>query len=173
MIGTHFGWRTTLLAVGALASAALVGLLIGFPREAGGGLTTATLQERIAVATQPAALRVSPVTTLWAMGGYTVYTFIAPYLAAETGIEGGAIGGVLFLWGGAGFAGLLTSGFLTDRLGARRVTVVVLPTMALALSSLSASAHFLAASQAMLPVLVAVIVWGATGWGSSPRSSRA
>ena len=108
------------------------------------------------------------VTTLWAMGGYTVYTFIAPYLAAATGIEGGAIGGVLFLWGGAAFAGLLTSGFLTDRLGARRVTVVVLPTMALALLSLSASAHFLAASQAMLPVLVAVIVWGATGWGFFP-----
>jgi predicted MFS family arabinose efflux permease len=168
LIGTHFGWRTTFLAVGALASAALVGLLIGLPREAGGGLTTATLQERIAVATQPAALRVLMVTTLWAMGGYTVYTFIAPYLAAETGVEGGAIGGVLFLWGGAAFAGLLASGFLTDRLGARRVTVVVLPTMALALLSLSASAHFLAVSQAMLPVLVAVIVWGATGWGFFP-----
>ena len=151
LIGTHFGWRTTFVAVGALASAALVGLLIGLPRDVGGGLTSATLQERIAVAVQPAALRTLLVTTLWAMGGYTVYTFIAPYLAAATGIEGGAIGGVLFLWGGAAFAGLLTSGFLTDRLGARRVTVVVLPTMALALLSLSASAHFLAASQAMLP----------------------
>ena len=102
------------------------------------------------------------------MGGYTVYTFIAPYLAAATGIEGGLIGGVLFLWGGAAFAGLLTSGFLTDRLGARRVTVVVLPTMALALLSLSASAHFLGATQATLPVLVAMVVWGATGWAFFP-----
>ena len=146
----------------------MVGLLFGLSREVGRGLTTATLQERIAVVAQPAALRTLLVTTLWAMGGYTVYTFIAPYLAAATGIEGGAVGGVLFLWGGAAFAGILTSGLLTDRLGARRVTVVVLPTMALALLSLSASAQFLDAAQAMLPVLIAVVVWGATGWGFFP-----
>jgi hypothetical protein len=38
------------------------------------------------------------------------------------------------------------------------VTVVVLPATALALLSLSASAQFLDPSQAMLPVLVAVVV---------------
>ena len=148
--------------------AALAGLLFGLPRDAATGLTTATLKDRMAVVAQPAALRTLLVTTLWAMGGYTVYTYIAPYLAEATGIVGGPIGAVLFLWGGAAFAGLLTSGFLTDRIGARRVTLTVLPTMALALLSLSASAHWLDPSRALLPVLVAVVVWGATGWGFFP-----
>ena len=82
LVGTHLGWRTTFLGVAALAAAALAGLLFGLPRDAAIGLTTATLKDRMAVVAQPAALRTLLVTTLWAMGSYTVYTYIAPYLAA-------------------------------------------------------------------------------------------
>ena len=65
---------------------------------------------------QPTALvSASLATLLWAVGGYTVYTYIAPFLATVAGLEGSHIGYALFLWGAAAFAGLLIGGVATDR----------------------------------------------------------
>ena len=107
-------------------------------------------------------------TLLWAIGGYTVYTYIAPFLATVAGLEGAHIGYALFLWGAAAFAGLLAGGAATDRIGGHRVIALALPAMALTLISLSASAHYLTQAEALLPVIAAVIVWGAAAWGFFP-----
>ena len=45
---------------------------------------------------------------------------------------------------------------------------VALPVMALALISLSISARYLSVSEALLPVLIAIGIWGLTGWGFFP-----
>ncbi len=78
LIGARFGWRMTFVGVAALAAAAWVGLFLGLPRHIGAGLPTASLHERIAVVRRPAVLLALLVTTLWACGSYTVYTYIAP-----------------------------------------------------------------------------------------------
>lgn len=167
-IGNRFDWRMTFVAVAVLAAIAVAGLFIGMPRDIGRGLAATSLRERLAVARQPAALSNLLVSTLWATGAYTVYTYIAPLLATVAGFEGARIGYVLFLWGAAAFAGLLVGGLANDRIGGRRVIAIVLPLMALALVSLSASAWYLSVSDALVPVLIAVMVWGFAGWGFFP-----
>lgn len=167
-VGNHFGWRTTFLGVAALAAIASIGLLLGLPRELGAMVPTTNLRERFAVMRRPAVLVALLVTTLWGVGGYTVYTYIAPYLAVAAGIAGPDIGYVLFLWGGAAFVGLFVGGHAADRLGSARVIALALPLLAAALGSLSLFAYLLPPTVALLPILVAVVAWGLTGWGFYP-----
>jgi predicted MFS family arabinose efflux permease len=54
-----------------------VAVALGVPKEAGTGLSSATLRERVAAIRQPSALPALFVTTLSGVGGYTVYTYIA------------------------------------------------------------------------------------------------
>jgi predicted MFS family arabinose efflux permease len=168
LIGNRFGWRMTFVDVAVLAAAAAAGLLVGIPRGAGAGLSAASLRERIAVVRQPAALSALLVTTLWGIAGYSVYTYIAPYLATVAGLQQAHIGYVLFLLGASAFTGLLIGGAAVDRIGSRRVIAMVLPVLAAALVSLSVSARYLSASSALIPVLIAIAVWGITGWSFLP-----
>jgi predicted MFS family arabinose efflux permease len=172
VVGTRLGWRMTFLGVAALATIALTGLLIGLPRGIGAGLPVLALRERLAVARRPEALFALLVTTLWAVGGFTVYTFIASFLAAALGLEGTQIGYVLFVWGVAAFVGLFLGGAANDRFGAQRVIAVALPLMIVALVSLSASARYLTPASALVPVLIAISVWGMTGWGFFPAQQN-
>jgi predicted MFS family arabinose efflux permease len=167
-IGSRFGWRMTFVGVSILALIALMGLLTRIPRDIGSGLSTATLRERIAVVRQPGALPALLVTTIWGVGTYANYIYIAPYLAKVLGLEGVQIGYVLFLWGTAAFSGILSGGAANDRFGSRRVVSIALPTLGLTLASLSLSARFLTVSGAFAPVLIAVAVWGLTAWGFFP-----
>jgi predicted MFS family arabinose efflux permease len=168
LIGSHFGWRMTFIGVAVLAATALVGLHLGIPKEAATGLSAATLRERVAVIGQPAVLPALFVTTLWGVGGYTVYTYIAPFLATVIDIEGTQIGYVLFCWGAAAFTGLFIGGVINDKIGAHRAIIIALPLMAIALASLSVSAAYATPARALLPVIAAVAVWGITAWGFFP-----
>jgi predicted MFS family arabinose efflux permease len=168
VIGSMFGWRMTFVGVAGLATMAFAGLLIGMPRGIGAGLSTVSLRERIAVARQPATLGALLVTLLWAAGGYTVYTYIAPFLSTAVGLEGAHVGYALFLWGAAAFSGIFFGGLANDKVGSRRVIAATLLIMMAALASLSLSAHVLSVSAALVPVLVAVVVWGLTAWGFAP-----
>jgi predicted MFS family arabinose efflux permease len=167
-IGSRFGWRMTFFGVAILALAALAGLLTRIPHDIGSGLSTATLPKRVAVVRQPGALPALLVTTIWGVGTYANYIYIAPYLAKVVGFEGDQIGYVFFLWGTAAFSGLLFGGVANDRIGSRRVVSLALLTLALTLASLSVSAHFLSISAGVAPVLIAVAVWGFTAWGFFP-----
>jgi predicted MFS family arabinose efflux permease len=168
LVGAHFGWRSSFVGVAVLAAAAFSGLLFGMPRGIGAGLTVATLQERLGVVRQPGALLILLVTTLWAVGTYTVYTYIAPYLTTVVGLEGPRIGYVLFLWGTAAFLGLILGGVATDKIAGHHVIAIALPLLAVALTSLSVSAWFLTRTNTLVPVLVAVFVWGLAAWSFFP-----
>ena len=168
LTGAHFGWRMTFVGVAIMAAIALLGLLVGLERGIGSGLPIAVLRERVAQVRRPAALVGLLVTTLWATGGFAVYTYVATFLATVTGLEGARVGYALFAWGAAAFVGLLAGGLTSDRIGSRRVIAVVLPLFATALGTLSVSAHYLTPSQALAPVLIALMVWGTAGWGFFP-----
>ena len=168
VVGTNFGWRTNFVGIGVLALLALGGLIIGTKPGIGAGLTAATLRERLAVIGQRATLQVLVMTLIWALGNYVVYTFISVYMAEIAGFAGTHIAYVLFLWGASALAGTILGGVATDRFGSRRVILSSLPALALALASLSVSAWMLGAQQAVVPVLLAVVVWGFTSWAFYP-----
>jgi predicted MFS family arabinose efflux permease len=154
--------------VGVLALIATLGLLAGLARDVGSKLPAAGLRERLGVIRQPAVLRTLLVTTLWATGAYTVYTYIASLLYTATGIEGPYLSAVLFVCGLSAAAGIFAGGTLTDKHGAGRVIVLGLIFLALAFASLSVSATLLTKAVAVGPVLVAIVVWGLSAWAFFP-----
>jgi predicted MFS family arabinose efflux permease len=168
MIGAKFGWRAMFAGVGVLAVIATLGLLAGLTRDVGAGLPVTGLRERLGVIRRPAVMRTLLVTTLWATGAYTVYTYIAPLLYAMAGIEGARLSAVLFVWGLSAAIGIFAGGTLTDKYGARPVIVVGLLFLALAFASLSVSAMLLSKAVAVGPALVALVVWGLSAWAFFP-----
>jgi predicted MFS family arabinose efflux permease len=160
-IGHHIGWRVTFVAVAILAVIACVGLWFGIPRNAGQNLSTASLAERVAVIRQPGVLRALTVTSLWALGCYTVYTFIAPYLGNVAHLDGSQIGYMLFVWGACAVVGIFLGGVGNDKLGARAVIQLALPLLILALVGLSVA-------QSTVTVLLAMMLWGVSAWGFFP-----
>ena len=168
IIGAKFGWRAMFAGVGVLAVIATLGLLAGLARDVGSKLPATGLRERLGVVRQPAVLRTLLVTTLWATGAYTVYTYIASLLYTATGIEGPYLSAVLFVWGLSAAAGIFAGGTLTDKHGAGRVIISGLIFLALAFASLSMSATLLTKAVAVGPVLVAIVVWGLSAWAFFP-----
>ncbi|WP_454721066.1 MULTISPECIES: MFS transporter [Cupriavidus] len=168
IVGHRLGWRMTFVSVAALSAIATVGLLRGLPKHVGSGVPTATLRERLRVARQPAVLLTLLVTALWATGAYVVYTYLALFLSTVTGLEGARISAVLFLWGVAAAAGVVTGGTLNDRLGSGAVIVPMIGFSVLAFLTLSASAYGLSPVAARVPVLIAIAVWGVAHWAFYP-----
>jgi predicted MFS family arabinose efflux permease len=168
IVGHKLGWRMTFAGVALLSAIATAKLVTGLPRGIGSGIPTANLRERIAVARQPLILLTLLVTTLWATGAYTVYTYLALLLTSVAGLEGVQISMVLFMWGLAAAIGVTLGGAANDRFGPRSVVIPTILLMALAFGSLSVTASFLAPSAALMPVLVAIAVWGVTHWAFFP-----
>jgi predicted MFS family arabinose efflux permease len=168
LVGDRFGWRFTFAGVGTMALIAAVGLLIGLARNIATGLPVTSLRERIDIVRRPAVLLALLVTTLWATGAYTVYTYLASFLARAAGITGSNLGAVLFMWGIAAVFGLRMGGRLTDRFGHLPVILISLSCLALAFLSLSMSASFLPQMMAVAPILLAIVVWGVSAWSFFP-----
>jgi predicted MFS family arabinose efflux permease len=168
VIGDRLGWRMTFAGVAILAATATAGLMAGLRPGIGTGMAAVGIRERLAVARQPVVLAALLVTTLWATGAYTVYTYLAIFLTSATGIAGAQVGLVLFLWGIAAAAGLFVGGGLNDRLGHRAVIGPSLLLLALAFFSLATTAGLLSQRQALVPFLVAIAVWGVAAWAFFP-----
>lgn len=168
IVGNAAGWRTTFAGVACLALVATCGLIFGLPRGFGSGLHTATLRERLTVAKEPGVLPGLLVTTIWATGLQTTYTYLAVYLSAFTTIQGGHISSVLFAWGVAAAIGVSIGGRATDRLGAPAVLVPSLIILIVAFASLTGIAFTLSRTAAVVPVVLAVIVWGVSSWAFHP-----
>lgn len=168
LAATVLSWRMTFVGVAVLSAIALTGLWIGLPKDIGAHLPVASLRERFNVARRPAVLATLLVTTLWATGAYTMYTYLAIFLREVTGIHGAQVGYILFTWGVSAGVGVLYGGKLVDRLGARAVILPCLLLGGLSFVVLSATAHFVPTAYALAPVVLAVVVWGLTHWGFYP-----
>ena len=168
LVGTRFGWRMPFVGVAILSAIAVRGLTTGLPLGVGAGMSATSLQERMAVVRMPAVLPALSVTTFWAVGSYAVYTYIAPFMVLATGIPASRIGFVLFAWGVSAGIGLYIGGVVSDKLRPHFVISTSLPLLAIALTSLSVSAHFLAASAALIPVTIGVSLWGISSWAFFP-----
>jgi predicted MFS family arabinose efflux permease len=165
LIGDRFGWRVNFAAIGALALIATAGLLAGLPRDIAGRLPVASLRERLDVVQQPAVLLALLSTMLWATGAFTVYTYLALFLARAAGLTGLSVSIVLFAWGVAAVIGLRLGGRLTDRFG---YFPVIATSLALAFLCLSTSAVILPPDAARAPILLAIILWGVSAWAFWP-----
>jgi predicted MFS family arabinose efflux permease len=168
MVGHTLGWRMTFVGVGVMASIALAGLLFGLPRGIDSGLSAPSIRDRIAVVRQAPLLTGFLVTTLWATGAYTVYTYLTFYLAVVTQINGAHVGVIFFIWGASAVVGLFLGGTLSDRFGSRAVMIPAFAFLTLSFIGLSAIGHFLSGASALAPVAAAIVIWGMAAWGFFP-----
>ncbi|TWF47994.1 MFS transporter [Neorhizobium alkalisoli] len=168
LVGNALGWRVTFLGVGILAAIAVVALIFGLDRSVGTGMPVPSLAARVAVAKRPPVLLGLAVTLFWAIGAYTVWTYIAPYLTSVADFGPNGISFIVCLWGVGSAVGVFSGGTLSDKFGARAVMGASLVVLAVAFLTLSFTAFFLTPSQAIVPIVISVAVWGVTVWGFFP-----
>ena len=165
MVGNQFGWRATFVMVAAFGAVALAGVLYGVPR----GLpnSTATLGERLAVARHPGVLYALATTVLWAIGGFTVFTYLAIPLQG-LGFNAADISLALLIFGSAAAIGNMLGGTLADRFGPLPTAAVGLAGMATALVLLSLVLKSATPDHARYAVLLLVFGWAIAGWAFYP-----
>ncbi|MGY8664117.1 MFS transporter [Bradyrhizobium sp. UFLA05-109] len=163
-IGSLYGWRSTFAMVALLGAVALAGLLFGLPR--GLPRNAASLAERLAVARHSNVLIALLITTLWALGGFTVFTYFAVPLKS-LGFDASRISLALLVFGGAAAIGNMLGGVLADRLGTLATAALGLAGMASALILHSLVLKLLP-GQAQYAVLGAIFLWGISGWAFYP-----
>lgn len=166
-IGETFDWRTAFLADAALGAIALAAVAFGVPR--GIRPPAIPLRQRLAPLGQGTIVHALLVTVAWVAGSYTLYTYLAPYMA-NLGVAGGTFALVLALFGAGAFIGNLAGGWATDRYGAPRVLVAGVGGLALSLVGLAAAPSLPHA----LPVALALLtIWSVLGFVGLPaRQSR-
>ena len=170
LLAQHFGWRAPFLGVSALSLAALGGL--AFTLKPVRGAVSVSLAERIAIARRPDVLGVLVVTVITLTGAYGIYAFIAPYLQQSTGLTGGAIAAVLFVFGIGSAVGNLVSGSLSDRIGPRRILITVLGALTVLFALLALLPMAFPPTVARWLIVPTLMLWGFVGW-SFPSAQQA
>jgi predicted MFS family arabinose efflux permease len=165
LIGNHFGWRATFALVAVLGAIALAGLLFGLPR--GLPRTTATLGQRLAVARHGGVLVALATTMLWAIGGFTVFTYVSVPLRT-LGFDASEISFALLVFGVAAAIGNMLGGTLADRMGPVPTAAFGLAVMAAALILQSFALKFTSPEHARYIVLLLIFCWGISGWTFYP-----
>ena len=157
-IGAATNWRMTFAMIAVLGAIAVVGLLIGLPRNL--PRPVSTLTQRLEVARRPEILHGLTVTLLFATGVFSVFTYLAPLLSQAVGFDAHGISATLFLFGVAAALGNAIGGISADRFGALRTvrTSLAALTLVLALLGAAAAAHLAPA------VVIGVGLWGLLGW---------
>jgi len=168
IVGNQIAWRATFLLVAGLGAIALAGVLWrlpnGLPRQ------TATFAERLAVARREGVLVALATTTLWAIGGLTVFTYLAIPLQG-VGFSAAEISGALLVFGSAAAIGNIAGGLLADRLGPAPTSAAALAGMATALILLSAILKEADADLTRYLVLVPIFGWAICGWCFFPAQA--
>lgn len=163
-------WRLSFVMVAALAVLGFLGLAFGLPKEL--PLGSSTLAERLAVARQPRVLLALASTLVWITGAMTIYTYIAPFLAAHAGITGPALSAALVVFGVGAAIGNGLGGGLSDRFGPMRtVRLAVTGLFAIFIVTTIVAMTVPAGPVAASLFFVLIAVWGAVGWGGYPAQS--
>lgn len=156
LIGEQIGWRWTMglvVLVGVVSMAALAfrgGAMPPIPNEPGSG---------VSVVKSPQVLTGIVLAFVFGVTSLGLYTYMLP-MAGDRGLEAWGFA-LIWVWGIGGVAGSMLVGRPIDAFGSNRL----LPILATALL-----ASFIVIAFLPQPALwlIAILVWGATGWASVP-----
>jgi predicted MFS family arabinose efflux permease len=151
VVGQALGWRAAFGIVATLTIAGAVVVRFAMPADRAGA-SPAAARYRMRDAGFGQVLLVCAVTAATMLGQYAVYTYVAPLITDLIGLDVGAIGPLLFLYGIAGAAGLVVAG---SPIG-RRPTAAMAGSMALAAVALTV----IALDLSVWLSIAALAVWG-------------
>ena len=158
VLGQLIGWRPVFAIVAGLTLVGALAVWRFLPTveradaaAAAAGAPTASRIRRGDAALGPVLL-VCAVTALTMLGQYAVFTYVAPLITEVVGLDAGAVGPLLLVYGVAGAAGLVVAG---SPLASRptRAMVVAMAVAAVALIVLGVA-------PGVWPSIVALAVWG-------------
>jgi len=152
IVADQVGWR---VAYGALAAAAVlagVGVMLRTPS----GLVPprVSLADWRRTLTTPAIVVLLATTMVQVIGQFTLFPYLAAELRRVAGADAGGVAAALAVYGAAGLIGAAASQRFVGGLGAARVQVLALATMAVGLVTWALVAHNYIAAVA------AVFIWG-------------
>lgn len=150
------GYRGVFALVAVSCLAAALGVRALLPRVA--APDAVGLRARLAVAADRRVLTVLTTSVLALLAVMTVYTYIAPLLAAAAGVRGGALSLLLLGYGVGALLGNAAGGRLTDRFGSLPPLLALLPVFVLLLATLALTARTVPGAA------VALFALGAVGW---------
>lgn len=148
-------WRLSFWFVAAVGLLAFIGAWLWIPAVAGGG--AGTLQERLRLLKQRNITLALLQAILWIAGGFTVYTYISPLLMHLANMNVNGVGMILLVFGTSSVIGNIIGGFGSDHLGAKRIILIALPVLSVALISLTWSITSLTG------LGINVVFWGIAG----------
>lgn len=159
LVADSFGWRSSFWFLSVVGILACLGILKFVPRIHLSGAPS--IKARLSTFVD---LRVAPivlVSLIFNVASLGLYTYIAPILQSTSGITNIAL--YLWIWGIGGIIGAFSVGSLIDRTSsATRVMPVVLLVFMVATASISFG------GQTLWIVILAMALWGASGFASPP-----
>ncbi|GGL02913.1 MFS transporter [Mangrovihabitans endophyticus] len=156
-LGQWLGWRMALgvLAVGgACCVLALITVLPGLPAlpRDRAARTGAQLRAAVRIVRDRAVLRLCVITTVVVIGHFAAYTYVAPLVRRDGGLEGAGLSLLLLGYGGTGLlANAAVGRFVDRRPGAVLVAL---------LAAMTASVALLAPVLGVVPTVVVTLIWG-------------
>lgn len=151
LLGQAMGWRPVFAIVAGLTILGALAVWRFLPPVGSQDGATAARFRRGDRALGPVLL-VCGVTAATMLGQYAVFTYVAPLITDVIGLQAGAVGPMLFMYGVTGAIGLVVAGSPL----ARRPTVAIVVAMAVAALSLVV----LGLAPGVVASLVAFAVWG-------------
>ena len=165
-VTSYGGWHLAFLLVAFIGAFAVAGLLLNLPDGLPRGANS--LSERLQVARRADVLLALGTTALWTTGAFTLYTYVAPFLATHAGISGPWLSAALIVSGIGSAIGNQAGGMASDRFGPERTLTLVLTVLALALASASLMAITLPPAAAVFVAPAILFVWSMAGWAGHP-----
>ncbi|MFI0737638.1 MFS transporter [Streptomyces sp. NPDC021100] len=159
-IGDFSSWRWAFGFVALLALVALAGLWPALPSVPGPG--GSGVRQRLAVFRVRHAPSALLVTAFWVVGTFVVYTYLGALFDRAGHVGTGLRPWLLLLFGVGGFAGVMASGRLADRVDPRAALATSVALLAVVLAVLSPALRSTAGTA------VALTAWGFAHWCAFP-----
>lgn len=163
-IGANFGYHGVFWLIAALSALVLTAVVMAF--DSVPAPQAVRLIERLAVATRQGAPATLVVSLLIFTGVFAVYTYIAAYFAARTGLTGAALSWVLLAFGVGGIIGNLVGGVLSDRIGTRNTVMLSAIMVSIAFTGLWLLGQHTGVA------IVFTVAWGVSGWLLAPAQQH-
>ncbi len=168
-LGQLAGWRTAFVALGvagAMSTAALLRVLPDLPALPGDLASGVKMRMRAAttIVGSPAVLAVCAVTVVVVIGQFTAYTYVAPLVRSNGGLDGMALSALLLGYGLVGLLGNVLVGRVVDRRPGSALSGSIL--------AITAAMAVLSLAHGGFATVIAVLVWGA-GFTAVPVSLQA
>lgn len=165
-IGHLLGWRAAFFAVAGLSTIAATAIRLRLP--VGMRAPVASLRERIETAGRPEILGGLTTTVIWSAGGFTLYTYLAPFMIRTADASPAAVDLTILVFGVAAAIGVALGGWAVDRFGPESSIRVSLGGMIAAMAAIAVGSATVEPAFGLWYVTPAMFLWGVSGWAFNP-----